>query len=602
MTAICSGQIFTMNATEAATVMARLQAGEALRTIIGGFGGTPICSKKAFEMHCDLHPEWGTKAQALAKANSKSRILQGVQKRVNERTHCRNGHELTAANTKQIVVKRTGWRHLECQICRGEWDKRGRFTAEQIDAVEAIVKAGGTLADATAGKSRGGVIKFNGLAAAFREQPKLAARLKQLSRKNAAKKRSKAARARKAASRTAARRAQVAARAQALVERAAARAAERAARREGKRLPKASWEARYQLVAARTGKWTSYCRCCEKELPLANFYPGMRGGVTRTCISCTNAITGGRIVFTMNATEANRFIERLEAGETLRLILGAKGAICSKQSFLKHCEMHPEWAKRAQELATHNAAEALKRKGSDKAFANKTHCSKGHPLTPENVGIKPVNGTRYCKVCNLANVKRGAPMTPQKAEHVRRAILTGMRISDITGSARTKHRQIVSNGTLRTFRLQNPEFNRFIIENIGESSRRTLLSSMGVAPIERSLLRVALTPAADIREDVSLYVPEPGDYEWLYGLTPRYLTKNDRDMIVSDLWFELSERRLRREDAPTRVKDLIKKHNRENPSHAYGDIRSPLSLDAPAYLDGTMLRGETVSESLWERM
>lgn len=31
----------------------------------------------------------------------------------------------------------------------------------------------------------------------------------------------------------------------------------------------------------------------------------------------------------------------------------------------------------------------------------------------------------------------------------------------------------------------------------------------------------------------------------------------------------------------------------------YGDIRTPLPLDAPAYFDGTMSRVEIVSENLW---
>ena len=46
-------------------------------------------------------------------------------------------------------------------------------------------------------------------------------------------------------------------------------------------------------------------------------------------------------------------------------------------------------------------------------------------------------------------------------------------------------------------------------------------------------------------------------------------------------------------------REIVAKYKRENPMKAYGDIRSPLPLDAPAYLDGTMTRVEIVSESLW---
>ncbi|WP_194483448.1 hypothetical protein [Bradyrhizobium sp. CCBAU 21365] len=179
-----------MNPAEAATFMARLEAGESLRSITGGTGQTPICSSRAFKVHCQLHPEWGSKAQALAKANSKSRILAGVKKQVDRRTHCKSGHELTPENTKLRITNR-GWRHLECQLCRRGWNTRAHPTAAQVTAAIAVVEEGGTLADATARKSDGGVIRFNGLVAAFRLQPKLEGRLKRLSARNAARKRKK---------------------------------------------------------------------------------------------------------------------------------------------------------------------------------------------------------------------------------------------------------------------------------------------------------------------------------------------------------------------------------------------------------------------------
>ncbi|MCK1741262.1 hypothetical protein IVA80_10375 [Bradyrhizobium sp. 139] len=59
-----------MNATEAASFMTRLEAGETLRTIVGR-GGNTICSKKAFDKHCELCPEWGAKALVFAERNRK---------------------------------------------------------------------------------------------------------------------------------------------------------------------------------------------------------------------------------------------------------------------------------------------------------------------------------------------------------------------------------------------------------------------------------------------------------------------------------------------------------------------------------------------------
>ncbi|PDT68507.1 hypothetical protein CO675_39175 [Bradyrhizobium sp. C9] len=300
----------------------------------------------------------------------------------------------------------------------------------------------------------------------------------------------------------------------------------------------------------------------------------------------------------MNSTEAAILLERLEAGETLRILTSHRDSICSRKAFLRHCEQHPEWGKKAQALADRNALIAFNRRGNGKSFAFRTHCAKGHPLTPDNVGFKMSNGTRYCKVCNSENVARGKIMTPEQDRAIRNAILTNMRISDIIKPAAGR-KAICSYGTYRTARQQNPEFNRFILEHCIEVPRdgagRRLITNT-------EALQFASTASRRVVDDIPVYVAEPGDYEWLYSLTPRYLPRHDRDEIVSDIWIELTERRLRREDVPTRVKDLIRKHNRENPSRAYGDIRSPLSLDAPAYMDGTMLRGETVSQSLWEQL
>ncbi|WP_342728885.1 hypothetical protein AAFG07_20910 [Bradyrhizobium sp. B097] len=180
---IIGGQEFTMNSTEAATIIERLESGEALRTIIGGFGRTPICSRKAFFRHCELHPEWGRRALALANARSKSRVLDGCKKRVAARTHCSRGHELTPENTTLVIVKRNGWRHRECKICRAQWNLRGRYTREQLAKVVDIVKGGGTLTDATKGK--GAIIKCVGLQTAFRDNPALEAELRPLSQLHA---------------------------------------------------------------------------------------------------------------------------------------------------------------------------------------------------------------------------------------------------------------------------------------------------------------------------------------------------------------------------------------------------------------------------------
>lgn len=78
-----------------------------------------------------------------------------------------------------------------------------------------------------------------------------------------------------------------------------------------------------------------------------------------------------------------------------------------------------------------------------------------------------------------------------------------------------------------------------------------------------------------------------------------YSPRHARDEVVSDTFLELMERRVDRAGVPACIKAMVTAYNRDNPLKTYGDIRTPLPLDAPAYLDGTMSRVEIVSESLW---
>ncbi|MCK1479708.1 hypothetical protein IVB27_34475 [Bradyrhizobium sp. 197] len=132
---LIAGAVFTMNATEAVNFMARLEAGEALRTLVGG-GGNSICSDKAFRRHCELNPDWGAKALALARANRKSRILEGVYNRtVGNRTACNRGHSLSVEIAAKMHAERK-WDHKWCESCVRNWSGVGRYLAEDTPITE----------------------------------------------------------------------------------------------------------------------------------------------------------------------------------------------------------------------------------------------------------------------------------------------------------------------------------------------------------------------------------------------------------------------------------------------------------------------------------
>jgi hypothetical protein len=263
-----------------------------------------------------------------------------------------------------------------------------------------------------------------------------------------------------------------------------------------------------------------------------------------------------------------------------------------------YCAIHPEYAREARPLIEANAKAARLRKGVRKSFKFRTHCLRGHALTPDNLYFKSTNGTRQCRACTIAAVRRGGPVSQEQIEKVRRAVLTGMTIKAITTSGGRKRKPIMTFRQLKRVRLESAELNRFIIQNVSNSrSRQMLLGPMGIAPLQGIERITQLSRPAD---DIEIYEFRPGDFEWLYGLTPRYWPKFARDEVVGGLFLELSERFIRRVDVPERVKSYVAKHNRDYPQVLRGDFRSPLSLDGPIFADSNLTRGDTVSRGLWD--
>lgn len=437
---LIGGAVFTMNAAEAESFMARLEAGEAIRTVATG-GASSICSKKAFLKHCELNPEWGAKALALAKANSKSRILDGVFKRMVEgRTACNNGHPLSEDSIDRMHETRK-WDHRWCETCVRRWQGVGRYLAEDAGVIE---------------------------------PPQI-------------------------------------------------------------------------------------------EAPLS-------------------LSKGSRFLI---AGDIEMIEEWLSKGVSLRKLLSYYD-VWRLKLYRKN---NPAWDAKFKPIIIRNSKIAVAL-GSRKL--RKTHCKNGHELTEENTHINAVSGFRACAACHRAF--NGAPVTPQMIQNVERGLLTGMSFSDLTRSVGGS-RSIISGKQLRNLRTSRPDVNeRFALAARNPATIRSFASAGTVAPFGGLL---ASTSRDFLRNDIELYLPRDGDYDWLFSLTPRYLSQNARDIIVSDIFLELSERRVDRAGVPSCAKRMIAAYNKENPMKAYGDIRAPLPLDAPAYLDGTMSRVEIVSEGLW---
>lgn len=204
-----------------------------------------------------------------------------------------------------------------------------------------------------------------------------------------------------------------------------------------------------------------HCRRCEQDLPLSSFRTGKTA--PRVCESCLSKLITGA-VFTMNATEAASSMARLEAGETLRTIVGGGGnTICSKKAFNKYCELNPEWGANVLGLVKRNRMLADKRKGSN---SRKTHCSRGHDLAIQAKRYLSPDGYwhRQCMACTV--FKHMNPTHTPKAElveKVRAAADSGHRVTMIT--KRNSADYICDFRQIRAIRRLHPEIAEKIARN-----------------------------------------------------------------------------------------------------------------------------------------
>jgi len=291
------------------------------------------------------------------------------------------------------------------------------------------------------------------------------------------------------------------------------------------------------------------------------------------------------------------FEARVRGGKSLNEAL-RKGErpIGTSVGFERYCAANPEWWAEFKPIVEANSA-AAKARATAHSFEGKTHCRNGHLLV-ESMGIKKSNGTRYCRFCNRITVRRGVALSPGKIEEIARAFVTGMSGKQITRSVGGR-KPLVTLRSLRRLKMERPEIAQLQFLHGSVQARFNLSSRQAVVRVDPAQFDRIPRDAPAPSSAIEVYVPRDDDVEWLYSLTPRYLPKHARDEIVGNIFLELSERRVNRAGVPACAKNMVRAYNRENPMQVYGDIRAPLPLDAPAYLDGTMSRVEIVSEGLW---
>ncbi|SFO74646.1 hypothetical protein SAMN05216330_104473 [Bradyrhizobium sp. Ghvi] len=135
-------------------------------------------------------PDFWADALLRSAENARQAKIRAAHRNMMLRTHCKRGHELTAQTCRIITVKHHvqthgTWQHRECQICRREFNKTSKFTAEQINALVKGAKAGLTISQLTNYRYPGTrVMRVNQYNTAMRADPQLAATLEPIFAKN----------------------------------------------------------------------------------------------------------------------------------------------------------------------------------------------------------------------------------------------------------------------------------------------------------------------------------------------------------------------------------------------------------------------------------
>jgi hypothetical protein len=191
----------------------------------------------------------------------------------------------------------------------------------------------------------------------------------------------------------------------------------------------------------------------------------------------------------------------------------------------------------------------------------------------------------------------GAKMKPEQVRRVRAAVAAGFNISEITRGGRGL-KSIVTFNTLKRYRVEHPEFDRFIIESARDPRSIIRLRKFEIVPANQRFDLVAPAVVKLARKEVPPFLLRDDDIAWIRTLIPRSVPDYARADALQDAFVALSAREISREELPAAMRKIASRYVQLKTDGR--DPRAPWSLDAPAYREGAMLRGETVSEGLWE--
>jgi len=209
----------------------------------------------------------------------------------------------------------------------------------------------------------------------------------------------------------------------------------------------------------------------------------------------------------MTEETAQAVMIALRAGRTLNSICSKR---CSngewieyRSRFEAYCAQNAEYAAQAGELQVENTKAANARKGRPVTF-----CKRGHLMAGDNLAfkrdIKDGKLYRYCRACHRFRSDRGGVMKPELVRKVREAVIAGLNIQQITRLAQGR-KCLVCFAILRRYRIEHPEFDRFIIENARDRRSAACLRDFKIVPANAQFHFAAPAIIKPIRKELPPY-------------------------------------------------------------------------------------------------
>jgi hypothetical protein len=279
----------------------------------------------------------------------------------------------------------------------------------------------------------------------------------------------------------------------------------------------------------------------------------------------------------MTPAQANELMSALRAGRTLRRTCGGGKlgpAIVTPKKLKHHCALYPGWGEHAMRLAKANAKAADSLKGSTKS--SRTHCGRGHEFAVHGLAYKShVNGRRYryCKLCNKINSQQGCELPDETVEKIKSLLRAGIAPRSFTSGGKPGY--LARFSSVRLLRHTDPEVSNLVF--LGAQRRKLACRQKSIAIPKRRIIKTTnlreptLTGSVAGRADVV--------FQAVNAAVSLRLPRHIRDEVMGQLFLDVEEGRVALSD--------VKRFAMKYASKLYEDERHQISLDAPAFRDGT---------------